>query len=52
MAEFTADPATVAYLASIGSVPMPMNPRELKTFVESETRNWAEIVKAANIERK
>jgi tripartite-type tricarboxylate transporter receptor subunit TctC len=50
--EFVADPATVAYLASIGSAPMPMGSGELKRFIESETRSWAEIVRAANIEKK
>ncbi|MEY4099039.1 MAG: hypothetical protein RL300_210 [Pseudomonadota bacterium] len=50
--DFAVDPATVAYLASIGSTPMPMNPKQLKSFVESETKTWAEIVKAANIEKK
>lgn len=50
--DFTNDPATVSYLATIGSAPMPMNPKQLKTFVESETKTWAEIVKAANIEKK
>jgi tripartite-type tricarboxylate transporter receptor subunit TctC len=50
--DFANDPATVSYLSSIGSAPMPMNPQQLKAFVASETRTWAEIVKAANIEKK
>jgi tripartite-type tricarboxylate transporter receptor subunit TctC len=50
--DFATDPATVAYLGSIGSAPMPMSPKELRSFVEAETRTWAEIVKAANIEKK
>jgi tripartite-type tricarboxylate transporter receptor subunit TctC len=49
---FSTDPATTSYLESIGSAPMPMNPKELRSFVESETKTWAEIVKAANIEKK
>ncbi|MET0164143.1 MAG: tripartite tricarboxylate transporter substrate-binding protein, partial [Vicinamibacterales bacterium] len=50
--DFTNDPATVSYLASIGSAPMPMDPKRFRNFVESETRKWAEIVKAGNIEKQ
>ena len=49
---FSRDPATIAFLASIGSTPLQLDAPQLKAFVESETRNWAEIVKAANIEKK
>ena len=50
--DFSTDPSTVSYLASFGSAPMPMDSKQLKSFVESETKMWAEIVKAANIEKK
>lgn len=50
--DFTEDPGTVSYLTSLGSAPMPMNPRELKSFVEAETKRWAEIVREAKIEKK
>jgi tripartite-type tricarboxylate transporter receptor subunit TctC len=49
---FAKDPATINFLASIGSTPLNMDAQQLRTFVESETKNWAEIVKAANIEKK
>ena len=51
-AAFVADPASVTFLESIDSAPMPMNPAELRTFVESETRTWAEIVRLAGIAKK
>ncbi len=50
--DFTKDPSTLSYLSSIGGGPMTMNARQLKTFIESETKTWAEIVKVANIEKK
>lgn len=50
--DFTNDAATATYLASFGSAPMPMTPPQLKSFIEAETKTWAEIVKAANIEKK
>lgn len=49
---FSTDPATVAYLASFDSSPMPLSPPELKSAVESDQRIWAEIVKTAQIEKK
>ena len=50
--DFSIDPATVSYLATFGSTPMPLSGKELKSSVEADTRTWAEIVKAANIEKK
>lgn len=50
--EFVNDPATVSFAASTGSEMLPLGPRQFKTFVESETRMWSEIVRAANIEKK
>lgn len=49
---FAKDPATVSYLASINSASMPMAPGTLKSFIEAETKTWAEIVRVANIEKK
>lgn len=50
--EFSVDPATVSYLNSIGSAPMPMDPKVFRSFVEEETKRWAEIVREAKIEKK
>jgi len=49
---YARDPAIVAYFGSINSAAMPMAPAQLGAFIESETKAWAEIVKAANIEKK
>jgi tripartite-type tricarboxylate transporter receptor subunit TctC len=49
---YARDPGAVEYLASINAAPMPMSPRQLHAFIETETKTWAEIVKAANIDRK
>lgn len=49
---YARDPAIGAYFRSINSAAMPMTPAQLGDFIESETRAWAEIVKAANIEKK
>jgi tripartite-type tricarboxylate transporter receptor subunit TctC len=49
---FAKDPATVSYLASINSASMPMAPGTLRSFIETETKTWAEIVRVANIEKK
>jgi tripartite-type tricarboxylate transporter receptor subunit TctC len=49
---YAKDPAMAAYFTSINSAAMPMSPQQLGTFIEFETKAWAEIVKVANIERK
>jgi tripartite-type tricarboxylate transporter receptor subunit TctC len=49
---YVKDPATVNYLISINSAPMPLAPNQLKSFIEAETRTWADIVRAAHIEKK
>jgi tripartite-type tricarboxylate transporter receptor subunit TctC len=49
---YARDAAAIEYLSSINAASMPMSPRQLQTFIETETRTWAEIVKAANIEKK
>ena len=51
-AAFVSDAASIAFLESIDSAPMPMSPDELRRFIESETRTWAEIVRLAGIAQK
>jgi tripartite-type tricarboxylate transporter receptor subunit TctC len=48
--EAVADKATQAKLLTSGIEPETSTPAELKAFVVSETRKWADIVKAAGIQ--
>ncbi len=48
---FAKDAGTIKYLESINSTPLQLNAQQLKTFVEEETKKWAEIVKVANIKQ-
>jgi tripartite-type tricarboxylate transporter receptor subunit TctC len=43
------DPKTIAQLADIGAVPMPMPAIEFGSFIISETAKWAKVVKLAGI---
>jgi tripartite-type tricarboxylate transporter receptor subunit TctC len=47
-----ADPTTATYLATIGATPFPTTPEQLASFAEADTKRWATIVEAANIEKK
>ncbi|WP_036595064.1 Bug family tripartite tricarboxylate transporter substrate binding protein [Ottowia thiooxydans] len=49
---YAKDAATVEYMTSINGATMPMSTRELTSFIAAETKTWAEIVRAANIEKK
>jgi tripartite-type tricarboxylate transporter receptor subunit TctC len=44
------DKATQEALLKVGLEPLTSTPDELRAYVDSETRKWAEIVKAAGIE--
>jgi tripartite-type tricarboxylate transporter receptor subunit TctC len=50
--DFTKEPGTVSYLASMGSTPMQMDAKQLSEFVKSEVKLWAEIVEVGNFEKK
>jgi tripartite-type tricarboxylate transporter receptor subunit TctC len=50
--DFAKDSATISWLTSIGSAPLQMDANQLRRFIESETKTWAEIVRLAQIERK
>jgi tripartite-type tricarboxylate transporter receptor subunit TctC len=45
-------PDMIAFIDRIGSDAFPTSPSELSTFVEEDTKRWAEIVDVAKIERK
>jgi tripartite-type tricarboxylate transporter receptor subunit TctC len=49
---FAKDPAFVSYLTSIGSTPLQMDATQFRSYVESETKKWAEIVEVGQIEKK
>jgi tripartite-type tricarboxylate transporter receptor subunit TctC len=44
-----ADPAVVARLAQVGSVPKAMTPDEFGKFVVEDTAKWGKVIRAANI---
>jgi tripartite-type tricarboxylate transporter receptor subunit TctC len=48
-ADSTADKTVQDALLSAGIEPQTSTPDELRAFVVSETRKWADIVKAAGI---
>lgn len=49
---FVNDPATTAYMATIGATPFPASPEQLAAFADADTRRWAEIVDVAKMEKK
>jgi tripartite-type tricarboxylate transporter receptor subunit TctC len=49
---FVNDPATTAYLQTIGATPFPSTPEQLAAFAEADTKRWAEIVDVAKMEKK
>jgi tripartite-type tricarboxylate transporter receptor subunit TctC len=49
---FVNNPATIAYLQTIGATPFPSTPEQLAAFAEADTKRWAEIVEAAKMEKK
>jgi tripartite-type tricarboxylate transporter receptor subunit TctC len=44
-----ADPAMIARIADLGSVPYVISPAELDKFVAAETERWGKVIRAANI---
>ena len=40
-----ADPRLQTRIADLGSVPLPMSPRELATLIAAETEKWAKVIK-------
>lgn len=44
------DPSLQQHYASAGLIPYPAGAKELTAFGESETKKWAQMVKAANIQ--
>jgi tripartite-type tricarboxylate transporter receptor subunit TctC len=42
---FLGDPKTIAHLAELGGVPMPMTPAQFGKFIVDETEKWAKVVK-------
>jgi len=40
-----ADPRLRTRIADLSSVPLPMSPRELATFIAAETEKWAAVIK-------
>jgi tripartite-type tricarboxylate transporter receptor subunit TctC len=49
---FVNNPATTAYLQTIGATPFPSTPEQLAAFAEADTKRWAEIVEVAKMEKK
>jgi tripartite-type tricarboxylate transporter receptor subunit TctC len=49
---FVNDPATVAYMGTIGATPFPSTPEQLAAFADADTKRWAEIVDVAKMEKK
>jgi tripartite-type tricarboxylate transporter receptor subunit TctC len=49
---FVNNPATISYLNTIGASPFPSTPEQLAAFADADTKRWAEIVKAAKMEKK
>jgi tripartite-type tricarboxylate transporter receptor subunit TctC len=46
---FVNNPATTAYLQTIGATPFPSTPEQLAAFAEADTKRWAEIVDTAKM---
>jgi tripartite-type tricarboxylate transporter receptor subunit TctC len=44
-----ADPKIRARLAELGSVPMPLSPKEFGKLLADDTKKWAKVIRAANI---
>jgi tripartite-type tricarboxylate transporter receptor subunit TctC len=40
-----ADPRLQTRIADLGSVPLPMSPRELATLIAAETEKWAKVIR-------
>ncbi len=49
---FVNNPATVAYMGTIGATPFPSTPEQLAAFADADTKRWAEIVDVAKMEKK
>jgi tripartite-type tricarboxylate transporter receptor subunit TctC len=43
------DPAVMAKLANVGSVPKAMTPAEFGKFVVADTEKWGKVIEAANV---
>jgi tripartite-type tricarboxylate transporter receptor subunit TctC len=44
-----ADPKIKARIADLGSVPLPLTPKELGELLANDTDKWSQIIRAANI---
>ena len=49
---FVNNPATIAYMRTIGATPFPSTPEQLAAFADADTKRWAEIVEVAKMEKK